>query len=239
MRTQRKIVHLLNNNGASGREFRYLPEVNPVHTFNWTKLIYVTDKIDGTTVQASKDGIFKRIDQFKSRDPRKFTASEEERYKLIQLDFKQPEWKWIWEAVHPYYEGLLTGLDGFTFENCIYFEVFGPKINARYRTLPKHDIRVFDFAREEEFLKFSTTINRCKKWSFRRPYDADSKILMSLPIVGHSAMRFTGVKQIIQLLEPANHFDPSLATYPLEGWVLRQGGQIAKIRKADLQKIQW
>ncbi len=220
MRTQRKIFNLLDNNGESGQNFRYKEKINPVLLFDFSKPMYVTDKIDGTTVQMFNNQIYKRKDKFKRGDPRKHSASEEERYELILLDPNSPEWKWIFEAV---------GKHRKIFEKinkawCLYFEVFGAKINVRFRNRITHDIRVFDTSDGYHFYPFKATIHLCKH--------------SKLPIVGMHQKLFKNVDSIIEDLLTANYTDPTLRKFEFEGWVLRQGYQIAKIRKSDLKKLE-
>lgn len=220
MRVQRKIVHLLNNNGLSRDQFRYVPIMHPTHQFDWDKPIYVTDKIDGTTVQQQHNVIYKRKDRFKKGDPRKYTATEKERYILLPLNPLASEWHWIFNACTSY-RHIFDQL-----HSVIYFEAFGPKINARYRDLPVHDIRVFDMSSGEDYFPFKWSLVMCEK--------------LSLPIVGNIQKSFhRGICQLIDELSAATHADPTLTDYELEGWVLRQGEDIAKIRKSDLEKIQW
>ena len=57
-------------------------------------------------------------------------------------------------------------------------------------------------------------------------------------MIGIQEKIFTDLHQIINELIPAEHIDPTLKAYELEGWVLRQKFQIAKIRKSDLRKFE-
>lgn len=218
MRFQRKIFHLLVDNGIIGRGFRYLPEMNPRHSFNWAEPVLITDKIDGTTCQFNLRHVYQRRDKFKKGDPRKFTASEDERYRLELLDPADPANQHIFKAVKPY-------LPKFSLDGSIvtYFESFGKKIQARYKDYGP-DIRVFDVTYCDEWIPFDETVSLCQTWG--------------LPCVKH-ALRLLegGVKQIIETLPKAHHLDPDLQKYDLEGWVLRQGTQIAKIRKTDLKRL--
>ncbi len=222
MRTQRKIQHLLVNNGEPGEDFRYLPVMSHYHNFHWNRGIYCTDKIDGTTVQGNCEGIFKRIDRFKRGDPRKHTASEEERYKLIKLD-NNPQWKWIWEAISFYKKQIETIPSHIT----AYFEVFGPKINATYRDMSVHDLRIFDFTKHDKFVHFED-VNRLA-WKY------------GIPTVGSFFWSFTeafAIESILDVLaKKPKHIEASFANYTLEGWVFRQGLEIAKIRVSDLEKV--
>jgi len=221
MTAQRKIYHLLSDNGVIGRDFRYLPKLNPRHEFDWNDWIIVTDKIDGTTTQADNQFLYQRRDKFKRGDPRKFKASEEERYYLQKLEESEPQNKWIYIAYNKYKELVSLIPDGLV----IYFECFGDKINSRYKGRLQ-DIRVFDFARFNvnkgyNYLPFIATEKLCEEYH--------------LPIVGNITRKFSGVEEIINTLPNARHEDEDLIDYELEGWVLRQENQIAKIRKDDLR----
>jgi len=213
---QRKIFHLLANNGLSGREFRYLLKVNPKHAFNWNEPLLITDKIDGTTAQADSEHIYKRRDTFKKGDPQKFKAPETERYFLEQLDETSPQNRWIFQAYSRYKDRFSKIPPSYT----VYFECFGDKIQERYKNMPP-DIRVFDITHDEEFVPFETTLAFCNTYH--------------LPLVGFQYRTFSHVSEIVDLLAQATHIDPLLGQYELEGWVLRQQDQIAKIRKADLK----
>ena len=223
MSVQRKIFHLLADNGKTGRDFRYLPKLNPRHNFNWDDWIIVTDKIDGTTTQADNENIYQRRDKFKKGDPRKFTATEAERYYLEKLEESDPQYKWIFKA-YVEYKGLFSLMRT---DLMVYFECFGDKINARYKGR-QQDIRVFDFARFDvnngyRYLPFTATEKLCEEYA--------------LPIVGNVTRKFKGVEGIIDSLPEAVHEDEDLWDYDLEGWVLRQANQIAKIRKNDLKRV--
>lgn len=220
MRTQRKIHHLLTNNGKMSRNFRYLPVMNPVHTFDFTKTLYLTDKIDGTTVQVKNNVLYKRMDRFKKGDPRKFTATEEERYTLMELDTTAPQWKWIMDACKPY-RLFFAKLPSYL---AVYFEAFGDKIQSRFKGLSR-DIRVFDTAIEDNFNYFWFTVQICKNYKL-------SHVNCFRGIVN-------GIDAIINWLSYAVYWDKTLLEYEVEGWVIRQKDQIAKIRKSDLKKIEW
>jgi len=219
MRTQRKIHHLLDNNGETGNGFRYISKINPKHHFDWDEPIIVTDKIDGTTTQADNQNIYKRRDNFKKGDPRKITASEEERYYLEQLDENAPQNQWIFKAVEPFREQFSWLHDDTT----LYFECFGPKIQTRYNNMENRSIRVFDVAYKGQFAPFTETIQLCE--------------MFGIPIVGYTLTPLHGVEDIINRLLDARHIDLKLYEFELEGWVIRQREEIAKIRKTDLEKL--
>ena len=218
MRTQRKTHHLWADHGVTGRDFKYLPELSDKHDFYWDDKILITDKIDGTTVQADASGVYKRRDLFKTGDPRKFTATEQERYILAKLDLDAPENKHIARAVSKYL-GIFKKLPPVIM---IYFEAFGNKIQARYKGLTP-DIRVFGLTINDDFQLFEYIKRFCAE--------------RGLPVVGGYYAHLSGVSDIISRLESATHNEDALKPYELEGFVLRQGSQIAKIRKSDLKKI--
>lgn len=201
-----------------GKDFAYSRELSPKHNFDWKSQVIVTDKIDGTTTQADNQNLYKRIDKFKKGDPQKFIAPEEVRYDLHVLSESAPENKWIFLAYTPFKERIAKLPSGII----VYFECFGDRIDTRYKGRPQ-DIRVFDFAEGDTYLPFETTIHLCEQ--------------LSLPIVGHEYAQFSGVEEVIEHLSNAVHIDKNLRDYELEGWVLRQGDQIAKIRKADLNRL--
>jgi len=219
MRTQRKIFHLLADNGINGSPFRYLPEVSLRHKFDFTKPFTITDKIDGTTVQADNQSSYQRRDKFKKGDPKKFSASEEERYFLQELDTSNPENKWILQAIQPFQNNMREMPHGLV----AYFECFGSKIQDRYRTFAGHSIRIFDFAFNDKYLPFEETIQKCTS--------------LNLPIVGHAVRRFSDLSQLLMTFTMSEHIAPELKSFVLEGWVIRQEDEIAKIRKDDLHKM--
>jgi hypothetical protein len=85
------------------------------------------------------------------------------------------------------------------------------------------DIRVFDITQDDHFVPFEKTITLCNTYQ--------------LPIVGFRYQKFSGVAEFVSTLPQAVHIDSLLKEYELEGWVIRQKDQIAKIRKADLQIV--
>ncbi len=219
MRVQRKIFHLLADNGISGANFGYLPQISSRHKFDFSKAFVITDKIDGTTVQADNRAIYQRRDKFKSGDPRKFSASEAERYFLVELNKNGSENKWIFEAVEPFQSKMKQMLDDLV----VYFECFGSKIQDRYRAFGHHSIRIFDFALHDDYLPFEETLQKCTSFN--------------LPNVGYDLRHFDDIFELLASFKNAEHIDPELKPFILEGWVIRQGDQIAKIRKADLRKL--
>jgi hypothetical protein len=240
--TQRKIHHLLADNGETGHNFRYLPELNSIHKFDWNDPIILTDKIDGTTVQAADKRVFKRKDKFKKGDPRKREVPPGERYELVEIFPDAPEWRWVFEAYDRYKPIFKRLFNRFT----VYFEAFGPKINKRYRGMDHHDLRVFDIVQPPAFVfgDFVDVVDFCTA--------------TGLPCVGRTSMYFKGFDtpqaalyawlhdtdayiehSDTPELDYYKHADPLLEAYELEGYVLRQGSEIAKIRKSDFAILDW
>jgi hypothetical protein len=244
MKTQRKIYHLLDSIG-SGTNFRYLRKLNPKHNFVWDidNVILLTDKIDGTTVQANNKGVYKRIDNFKKGDPKKHSATEEERYKLELITFfndltYKPEWKYIIDAISPYIETFRKIPDNIT----VYFEVFGEKIGTRYNGLSNiirkaHDIRIFDITIDDKYAPFGKNVRYLSTIEFCEKYDlphVDFQIILTRLI---RLDVLEGINWLLDWLKSDKHTDPKLESFELEGWVIRQGNEIAKIRRNDLKII--
>lgn len=220
-RTQRKIYHALESSG-SGDHFCYYNKFSRKSRFVEGETVYVTEKWDGTTVQATNTAVFKRLDQFKKGDPRKHTASEQERYRLEQLDLDSSQNKYIASAVERYRETFARLPSGV----CVYFEAIGSHIGPRFRHLDEtfYDIRVFDFARDGVFLSFDDTI------ALAGEYD--------LPLVHYEEIENVTVAALVERLSGARSYHDIEA--PLEGFVLRDitdQGRIAKIRVEDLAKL--
>lgn len=222
MRVQRKILHLLANNGETGAGFRYVPKLNPEHGIDLADWIIITDKMDGTTTQSDGADIYQRRDKFKKGDPAKFTASEEERYTLEKLDSTNPAYQYIFKAVESYREKLKNAC-AFKGET-VYFECLGDKINARYPGLAP-TIRVFDWAIDDEYCPFTEMVALCAG--------------LQLPVV-ESVRRgnLTSLHKLLEELRVAKYMGDTFKPYPLEGWVIRQGDKIAKIRVVDLDKVE-
>uniref|UniRef100_A0A7S2MRA5 Uncharacterized protein n=1 Tax=Helicotheca tamesis TaxID=374047 RepID=A0A7S2MRA5_9STRA len=279
LRIQRKIHHLLSSTG-SGDTFRYYPNVlnTDKHELISDQLVVLTEKWDGTTVQATNRGIFKRCDKFAKGDERKLrTQSEEERYSIERLDVGFDEFlaaksgngggggvsggdkacKYIREAVEKYYP-IFASMDD---DVCVFFEAVGTKIQARYRTsnlVPTstfepsasadaswHDIRVFDFTRNGQFLPWNETRALATK--------------LNLPLVGYTDPPTPlDVDEIVsKLRSKLTYVVKSDVSHPangalLEGYVVRglsfeneehekiEGKEeepIAKIRVEDLEQF--
>jgi hypothetical protein len=222
-RTQRKIYHLLDHQG-SGDDFRYLKKLSVKTGFEEGEEVFLTEKWDGTTVQATNQAIFKRIDRMRKGDPNKHSASEKQRYELVQLDLEAPQNKYIARAVADYVDTFKKLEDGL----CIYFEALGNHIGSRFQHIPDFaDIRVFDFSKNDKFLSFEETIALAEQ--------------LELPLTAY-VQENLGLPSLIDRLETPRCYDDVDAA--LEGYVIRQagfdledGGKIAKFREEDVYKI--
>ena len=219
---QRKIYNLLTSEGQ-GKTFRYHLEMYP--PFDLSLPLTVTEKVDGSTMQAYRGKPWKRFDRFKKGSKRKRSVLPAERYELRLLEDTEPAHKWLLASFTTY----RSEIEIFGKHNpglWLYFEALGAKIQARYRDLPP-TIRMFDMGNETEFLHFFQTKQAAET------YD--------LPLVASHKTKFSSLEEILTALEHAASNDPRLPDHELEGWVLRQninGKEIvAKIRKSDLKKI--
>lgn len=221
MTTQRKIGHVLKSYGT-GADFTYHREL--ATPFDLSKPILVTEKVDGSTMQALRGMPFKRYDKFKAGDPRKHSASEEERYRLEQCSRDKPHEQYYLDAFDLFADGFAAAAS----HVWIYFEAIGPKIGARYRGEGEGPtIRVFDTAADGAFLPFGET----------RAIAARA----GLPTVANIERTFGNLDGLLTVLAAAESGDPGLPKHVLEGWVLRQwDGEkelVAKIRKGDLGRL--
>ena len=220
--TQRKISHLLASSG-SGTTFQYHARLNAA--FEAGEHVFLTEKWDGTTVQATCEFVAKRFDNFKAGDPRKHGASAGQRYRLERLDFANPANREIERAVAPHVEALRALPPGL----CVYFEAIGPKIQSRYRHLPRsHGIRVFDFARDGVFVDWRETVALAAAYG--------------LPLVHYEEVPALELGALLRRLgqQPPPRYTGVDAE--LEGWVVRgaaatNAGGIAKVRVEDLEKL--
>jgi len=145
VRTQRKIGHLLTSQGRD-ESFRYRRQLS-TEAFAAGREVLFTEKWDGTTVQATRDGVFKRKElllvspQRSPNLPRfcpeftrigsnqrgseaKHGAPEVERYDIERINLSDPAYKYIAAACAPHlaaFKQLAPGL-------CVYFEAVGSKI---------------------------------------------------------------------------------------------------------------
>jgi hypothetical protein len=239
---QRKIFHLFRYAG-SGESFHY----EPPPRFNAEQTgfgegadphpaIYVTEKWDGTTMQATSTHIFKRLDLW----GKKKKADPSERYDLRLVAWRAEDGTWrgldfadadarVSQALSPYLsklEALEPGL-------CVYFEVVHTDINVTFKHLPGFaDIRVFDFSRapaassqEARFLPFEETIRLAEQ--------------CGLPIVGWDHQPRADAGALWQQLSDAargRHYASSPAQ--IEGYVIREAGAGGRIAKARVEQVQ-
>lgn len=223
MFTQRKIHHVLKNNGGEGSEFRYLPETDmPLND------LLLTDKVDGSTVQFTNGKFFKRMDNFQTGDPRKFTATEEERYRLEPLD-DRPAFKHYLTSAMTQEEGFMRFAEMFK-DTTVYFEALGSKIGARYKTLLP-TIRCFDVSNSNGFLPFQEAVEMLK--------------CAGLPIVEYTPASFENIDELIEYVAGYSAVDKGLGDHEAEGLVIRSNfigddnrqEVVRKIRKNDLKRI--
>lgn len=215
MSTQRKIGHVLQSSG-DGQSFAYHAALGT--PFDLSAPVLVTEKVDGSTMQVLNGAPFKRYDNFKKGDPRKHGASEEERYRLCACSRDNPSERYYLDAFDAYAEQFAMLDPGVWF----YFEAMGAKIGARYPGLSP-TVRVFDSSRDGAW----------------RPFE-DTRVNASaagLPVVQSFYETFGSIGALLGRLSEAESTDADLPPHKLEGWVLRQGDLVAKIRKADLGRI--
>jgi len=236
---QRKIFHLFRFAG-SGPTFHYEPpaRLNVDQTGFGAgpepePAVYVTEKWDGTTMQATNQAIFRRqevVGKHKSKDP-------SDRYELKLVAWREAERGWrgfdfleadarVVEALSPH----LSSIEALDNDLCVYFECLHSRINATYQHLEGFaDIRVFDFARAASsgwkggaFLNFGDTVALASRFS--------------LPLVGWQRRERLYAAEIWDELEAAKSRQYATAAAPLEGFVVReaQAGRIAKARVENL-----
>lgn len=236
--TQRKIVHILQTQGQ-GDDFKYCgPVLNPEAPGMCEGAdVWVTEKWDGTTVQATCNGIFKRLDKFSKGSKAKRSAAIADRYELRLVAWREAPGVWIGlesderiaECVRPY----LSRFEQIPPDTCIFFEAVHTKINQAFKHLPGFaDIRVFDTAtcavpcssiepgaqwpEGSQFLDFSCTIELCQQ--------------LHLPMVEFKQHELTAEAAFSWIHEQREYTGVSAA---LEGFVLRakgNGGAVAKLR---------
>lgn len=218
---QRKIHHIFRHEG-SGHSFHYVPEEVHPDCKDWVgSPIIVTEKWDGTTVQATSEGIFKRADNFKRGSQAKRGVSASDRYRLELLDLDAEENVHIRQAVAPHLAALAALEEGL----CVYFEALGPGmgggpgISARNA----YALLVFDFSVDGRFMLWPD-VER-----LARQYD--------LPLVHSWRLEsFDPAMLYRQLTDYARYavFPPTFSEEPFEGFVLRHladADRIAKARK--------
>lgn len=222
MAIQRKIHHLLQSEGQDDT-FHYLPHLRAL--FDLTKPILVTEKVDGSTMQAIRGEPWKRFDRFKKGDPQKRLVPEEDRYELRPCERNDPSLQWYLKSFGVCLAQFVRF--GETHPNhWIYFEALGSKISARYKNL-EPTIRVFDVSEESRFLFFEEAVT----------FAVDA----GLPAVSYHWETFNNLENLLKSLAGATSRDCGFPPHQLEGWVLRQVQNqeeiVAKIRVHDLNNI--
>lgn len=237
--TQRKIFHLFQYAG-SGASFWYEPppRLNAEQTGFGSggqpcPAVYVTEKWDGTTMQATSSHIFKRLDLWgKRRDGQ----DPSQRYDLRLLAWRDEDTRGEWrglefldadprcaEALRPHLAAIAALPAGL----CAYFEVVHTEINATFRHLPGFaDIRVFDFSREGcGFLPFEETIGLAAE--------------TGLPLVGWSRRERLCATELWGELAAAaaDGRQYGTAAGALEGFVVREAGSGSRVAKARVEQI--
>jgi len=233
---QRKIFHLFRHAG-NGPNFHY----EPPPRFNSEQCgfgsgsvpqpaVYITEKWDGTTMQATSSHIFKRLDLWggkrKSADPSArydlqliAWRNEDTSNNWRGLDFVEADQR-VADALSKYLDVIQQLDDGL----CVYFEVVHTKINATYRHLPDYaDLRVFDASRCGQFLPFEETINLAGKFG--------------LPLVGWYHCDCLDAADVWSQLQAARHQHYETVAAPLEGFVIREAGAGARIAKARVEHL--
>mmetsp|Transcript_62717 Transcript_62717/g.149622 ORF Transcript_62717/g.149622 Transcript_62717/m.149622 type:complete len:420 (-) Transcript_62717:56-1315(-) len=239
---QRKIFHLFRFAG-NGPNFHYEPpaRLNAEQTGLGPEEcppLYLTEKWDGTTMQATNSAVFRRLDLATKRKGEAQDASQ--RYTLRLVAWREPSsgrWNgldhleadtYVAEALRPY----LHHFEAMEPDLCVYFECVHTFIQARYRHLDGlADIRVFDFARCGEdgswqsgrFLPFDETVALAERHN--------------LPIVGFERHVGASAESLWKELEAAKSKEYKTAKAPLEGYVVREasGAGVAKARVEHLR----
>lgn len=241
--TQRKLPHAISTQGE-GDDYKYVgPVLNPkADGMHHGAEVWVTEKWDGTTVQATRNGIFKRLDKFARGSKAKRNTPVADRYELRLVAWCEGPGAWvglqsderIQECVQPY----LHKFEQIPEDMCIFFEAVHTKINTTFKQVQNFaDIRVFDVAScsvpstqihpgeqwpaSSTFLDFEETVSLCDQ--------------LELPIVHHHRAKLSGeaawswLNEVLS--EGKGYVD--VAAAPLEGFVLREvgcGGHAAKLR---------
>jgi len=238
---QRKIYHAFRFAG-SGSTFHYAPpaRLNDAQTgfgngHEPNPAVYITEKWDGTTMQATSRGIFQRLDSWGKRKEGKDPS---DRYDVRLLAWReedagatssQSRWEGLdfldsdarhAEALKPYlhlFETLDEGL-------CVYFELLHTNINTTFKCLPSFSgIRVFDLSCSDRFLPFEETIDLAERiglplvgWEYRERLDADK---LWAELAGAASRQYT------------------TAAAPLEGFVIREAGRGERVAKARVEEL--
>eukprot|EP00418_Pyrodinium_bahamense_P081730 CAMPEP_0179065272 /NCGR_PEP_ID=MMETSP0796-20121207/28374_1 /TAXON_ID=73915 /ORGANISM="Pyrodinium bahamense, Strain pbaha01" /LENGTH=413 /DNA_ID=CAMNT_0020762237 /DNA_START=64 /DNA_END=1302 /DNA_ORIENTATION=- len=240
---QRKIFHLFQFAGT-GDSFRYEPppRLNAEQTgFGAGEVpqpaVYLTEKWDGTTMQATSSAIFRRqeiVGKRRSKDP-----AHRYELKLVAwrdggaegrwrgLDFLEADRR-VAEALTPHLERIQALDEGL----CVYFECVHTHINTTFSQIKEFaDIRVFDFSRVDaggrwqggDFLPFNETVELATHFG--------------LPLVGWELRPRLEACEVWGELAAAVQRCYATVEAPLEGFVVREAGgpRIAKARVEHLQ----
>lgn len=205
--------------------------------------VYVTEKWDGTTMQATSSHVFKRLDLWGGK---RRSADASQRYDLRLLAWRGQDTDGIWRGldfidadtrVREALERYLPALEALDDGLCTYFEVVHTGINATFRQLPGFaDIRVFDFSRAERtdagtssgepkgrFLPFDETVMLAKRFG--------------LPLVGWERRDILSAENVWAELCAARGRHYTTAAASLEGFVVREAGDGTRIAKARVEHL--
>jgi len=239
---QRKIFHLFHHTG-NGDSFHYEPPARLNSTscgfgdgLDPHPAVYLTEKWDGTTMQATSSHIFKRLDLWGKRK----NADPSQRYDLRLVAWRGEDGLWHGldfadgdaqsrQALSPYLQQIAKLDDGL----CVYFEVLHTDINTTFKHLPGFaSIRIFDFSQAPSpsstangrFLPFEETIRLADRFS--------------LPLVGwerHERLDVALIWQHLALAAQGRHYIDVAAQ--LEGFVVREAGMGERIAKARVEHM--
>eukprot|EP00928_Gymnodinium_smaydae_P016945 TRINITY_DN16436_c0_g2_i1.p1 TRINITY_DN16436_c0_g2~~TRINITY_DN16436_c0_g2_i1.p1 ORF type:complete len:426 (-),score=83.47 TRINITY_DN16436_c0_g2_i1:167-1444(-) len=252
-RVQRKIFHLFRYAG-NGDAFHYEPppRLNDAQTsFGAGECphppVYITEKWDGTTMQATSRGIFQRLDVWGSRKQGKDPAG---RYSLRLIAWREDS-STVWRGLDfigadvRYEEALrahLPAIAALPEDVCVYFELVHTNVNTTFKGLPGFaGIRVFDMARHVGSRIDTGAASDDKAWEFL-PFEETIELAgrFNLPIVGWKRCERLVVQEVWADLQAAASQHYTTAAAPLEGFVIREaaegsrplpdGGRIAKAR---------
>ena len=199
--------------------------------------IIATEKWDGTTMQATREGLFKRRDMIARGDPRKFNAGERERYTLIEVNIHHSSHSHLRGAVAKYLDVFARLPPGVT----VYFEAVGPRIQARYRDCFANGvtglIRVFDSSKDGVFLPFGETVKLAESlglpmvhaFEFSAPPAprSENDLIELILKTKREAVSYSAAPELNSLVE-------------LEGYVFRctkDSSKVAKLRVCDLEPL--
>lgn len=247
---QRKIFHLFHHAG-SGDSFHYEPppRLNAAQCgfgegSDPCPSVYVTEKWDGTTMQATSSHIFKRLDLWGGK---RKSADPSQRYDLKLIAWRGEDTGGAWRGldfidadirVKEALERHLPSLDALDEGLCTYFEVVHTDINSTFKHLPGFaDIRVFDFSRAErsEAGNSSATQPSGRFLPFEETIAIATRV--GLPIVGWEKHDRLDAEKVWLELHAARRRNYATAAAPLEGYVVREAGEGTRIAKARVEHL--